>query len=51
MSKKTDKNSPNTKPHIEYLGWWGSLLMVAKVAALTAAIVSILKYVFGLPLF
>lgn len=51
MSNNTEKNSTDTKSRIEYLGWWGFLLMLAKVFAITAATVLILKYIFRVPLF
>ena len=51
MSNNADKNSQNKGPHIEYLGWWGFLVMITKVFAITATIVLILKYIFRVPLF
>lgn len=50
MSDNTKKNSSGGKPGVEYLGWWGFLLLWLKVFALTAVVVLVLKYVFRVPL-
>lgn len=55
MAKNTEKtpgtHTPAPTPNIEYLGWWGFLMVWVKVFAITGVIVLILKYIFKVSLF
>lgn len=50
MTNNKDKAAAANTPKIEVLGLWGLLVVWIKVAAITAVIVLILKYVFGVPI-